>query len=156
MSDSISRGLSQDLFQIIKQLPRVRVEQTRHLGLTASELELLGILAINLDEQGKPPSVTEMSQFMKITPAGVTHLINPLEKSGCIERLRASNDRRVVLIGLTDKGKEIAQRIISEAQELMIGLVQYLGEDDSQTLIQLMKKMIEFFAQQPARDNSEK
>lgn len=59
---------------------------------------------MNLNDKTRTLTVTEISNLLQITPAGVTHLINPLEQAGYIERLRAPNDRRVILIGLTDRG----------------------------------------------------
>ena len=50
--------------------------------------------------------------------------------------------------GLTDKGTEVAEALISEVQEQLIGLVNHSGEEDSKTLIRLMSKSIEFFASQ--------
>jgi len=71
-----------------------------------------------------------------------------LEEAGYIERLPDPHDRRIVRIGLTDKGTQTAETLISEVREHLIGLVNYLGEEDSKTLIRLMSKSIEFFASQ--------
>ena len=59
---------------------------------------------------------------------------------------KTPNDRRIVLIGLTEKGTQVAEALISEVQEQLIGLVNHLGEEDSKTLIRLMSQAIEFFA----------
>ena len=102
--------LTQDLFQIMKQLPRIKISLKSVEGITRSEFELLGLLAINNENQDKPPTVTEISTLLQITPAAVTHMINSLEETDCIERLRDPGDRRVVLIGLTARGKEAAAK----------------------------------------------
>jgi DNA-binding MarR family transcriptional regulator len=116
--------------------------------LTRSEYELLVMLVMSLGEDKTALSVTELSDMLQITPAGVTHLINPLELAGYIQRLPAPNDRRIVLIGLTGQGTQIAEALIGEVQEQLIGLINYLGEEDSKTLILLMSRSIEFFASQ--------
>ena len=92
--------------------------------------------------------MTEISGLLQITPAGVTHLINPLEEAGYIERLPDPNDRRIVRIGLTEKGTQVAKALIAEVQENLLGLVNHLGEEDSKTLLRLMSKAIAFFASQ--------
>jgi DNA-binding MarR family transcriptional regulator len=89
-------------------------------------------------------TASELSGQLQITPAGVTHLLNPLEETGYIERLQDPNDRRVVLIGLTTKGKELARLFIAEAHEKLVGLVESLGQDDSRSLIRLMSATIEY------------
>ena len=148
MKEKTTLALTQDLFQLMKQFPRPKLKQSSIDGLTRSEYELLVMLVMCFDSDRKAFTVTEISNLLQITPAGVTHLINPLEKTGYIERLQDPNDRRIVLIGLTDKGTQVAEALISEVQENLIGLVNHLGEEDSKTLIRLMSKAIEFFASQ--------
>jgi DNA-binding MarR family transcriptional regulator len=146
MKEKTPLDLTRDLFQLMKQFPRPKLRQSSIDGLTRSEYELLVMLVMNLGDDRQAFTVTEISNLLQITPAGVTHLINPLEKEGYIERLQAPNDRRLVLIGLTDKGTKVAEALISEVQEQLAGLVHHLGEEDGKTLIRLMSKSIEFFS----------
>ena len=148
MKEKTSLTLTRELFQLMKQFPRPKLKQSSVDGLTRSEYELLVMLVMSLDGEKKAFTVTEISSLLQITPAGVTHLINPLEKAGYIERLHDQNDRRIVRIGLTDKGAQVAETLISEVRENLIGLVNYLGEEDSRTLIRLMSRSIEFFTSQ--------
>ena len=148
MKEKTSLALTCDLFQLMKQFPRPKLKQSSIDGLTRSEYELLVMLVMNHDKDKTALSVTELSNLLQITPAGVTHLINPLEETGYIERQQDPNDRRIVLIGLTDKGTQVAEALISEVQENLIGLVNHLGEEDSKTLIRLMSQAIEFFTSQ--------
>jgi len=148
MKQKTSLDLTHDLFQLMKQFPRPKLKQSSIDGLTRSEYELLVMLVMNLGEDKKASTVTEISNLLQITPAGVTHLINPLEDTGTIERLQDPHDRRIVRIGLTDKGTQVAEALISEVQEQLIGLVNHLGEEDSKTLIRLMSQAIEYFAVQ--------
>jgi len=148
MKENTSLALTHDLFQIMKQFPRLKLKQISIDGLTRSEYELLVMLVMNLESNKKALTVTEISTLLQITPAGVTHLINPLEQAGYIERLPDPNDRRIVLIGLTNKGTQVAESLISEVQENLIGLIHHLGEEDSKTLIRLMSRAIEYFGSQ--------
>jgi len=148
MKEKTALALTRDLFQIMKQFPRPKLKQSSIDGLTRSEYELLVMLVMSLDGDKKAFTVTEISNLLQITPAGVTHLINPLEETGYIERLQDPHDRRIVRIGLTQKGTQVAEALISEVRENLIGLVNHLGEEDSKTLLRLMSKSIEFFASQ--------
>jgi DNA-binding MarR family transcriptional regulator len=148
MKEKTSLDLTQDLFQLMKQFPRPKLKQSSCDELTRSEYELLVMLVMKITEDNKALTVTEISNLLQITPAGVTHLLNPLEEAGFIERMNDPNDRRVVLIGLTEKGTEIAEGLVGEVQEKLIGLVNYLGEEDSKKLIRLMSQAIEYFAVQ--------
>ena len=147
MNATTSIELTHELFQIMKQLPRLRLTQNSPEGLRRREYDLLVMLALNLDAETQALPVSELGNLLQITPAGVTHLLNPLEELGCIRRLPDPNDRRVVLIAPTEKGKEIADNLIAIVQEKLIGLVHHLGEEDSATLIRLMSKMITFLSE---------
>ncbi len=146
--EKTSLDLTRDLFQLMKQFPRPKLKQSSIDGLTRSEYELLVMLVMNFDGDKKALTVTEISSLLQITPAGATHLINPLEETGYIERLQDPNDRRIVRIGLTEKGTQVAEALILEVQEQLIGLINYLGEEDSRILIRLMSQAIDYFAVQ--------
>ena len=149
MKEKTPLDLTHDvLFRLMRRFPPLKLKPSVIAGLTRSEYELLATLMLNLDDEKTALSVTELSNLLQITPAGVTHLINPLEEAGYLERLPDPNDRRIVLIGLTDKGTETAEALIAEVQEQVIGLINHLGEEDSQTFFRLMSRAIEFFASQ--------
>jgi len=144
MTTDATSELARELFQLMKRFPRPNVALRARSNMSRSEYELLGILVMRMEENQNALSVSEISNFLQITPAAVTHMLNPLEENGLIERLKDPNDRRVVLIGVTPKGLEIAQELMVEVQQTLTSLIDYLGEDDSQKLIDLMKKVIEY------------
>jgi len=144
MLDSAAMEITQELFQLLKQFSRLRWEKKDFQGLKRSEFEFLVILELMLREGQRGVPASDLSSQMQITPAGVTHLVNPLEQAGYIERMPDANDRRVVLIGLTPQGKVLAEELLQEAHESLVGVVDHLGEQDSRTLIRLMTSMIEY------------
>jgi DNA-binding MarR family transcriptional regulator len=148
MKEKTSLTLTRELFQLIQQFPRLKFKQNSTHGLTGSEQGLLVMLVVNFDGAKKELKVTEISNLLQITPAGVTHLLNPLEEAGYIKRLQDLSDRRIVLIGLTEKGTRVAESLILDVHENLISLVNYLGEEDSKTFIRLMSKAIGFFTSQ--------
>ena len=148
MQTTTSLDLTRELFQLMKRFPRPTLQQSSRHELTRSESELLAVLVMILSDGQPAPTVTEISSLLQITPAGVTHLLNPLEAAGYIARQPHPTDRRVVLIGLTPQGTTVGEGLIAEIQEKLIGLVNHLGEDDSRTLIRLLSQSIEYFATQ--------
>lgn len=148
-----SMALTQELFQILKRFSRLRWEKSDFQGLKRSEFEFLIILDMLLGEGTRAVPASELSNQMQITPAGVTHLINPLEEAGYVERLQDPNDRRVVLVGLTSKGEELAQILIREAHDSLVGVVKFLGKEDSQTLVRLMSSMITYLEALPESES---
>jgi DNA-binding MarR family transcriptional regulator len=145
MKEKTSLALTYDFFQLLKQFPRLRFKQYSIDGLTPGEQGLLVMLVMSFDGTRRALTVTEVSNLLQITPAGVTHLLNPLEETGHIERLQDPSDRRIVRVGLTDEGSQVAELLISDVQEQLVGLINHLGQEDSKTFIRLLAKVIKFF-----------
>jgi DNA-binding MarR family transcriptional regulator len=146
MKEKTVLTLTQELFQLMQQFPRLRFKQYSIDGLTPGEQALLVMLIMNFGEARKTLTVTELSYLIQITRAGVTHLLNPLEETGHIERLQDPKDRRIVRVGLTDKGTRAAGLLMKAVHEQLGGLIEHLGEEDSRTFIRLLAKAIEFFS----------
>jgi len=149
MTDKEILDLTQDMFQLMKRFPRKfprKLMMQKAQGMAPSEIELLMMLTMRLESEQKTLTVSELSSLLQITPAAVTHMINPLEEKGFVERLSDPNDRRVVIIGMTDKGIDFAQSFVSNAQNKLMGLVTHLGKDDSRMFIQLINKVIDFMS----------
>ena len=95
---------------------------------------------------GRPSLEKELP--LQVTPAGVTHLINPLEEKGFVERLADRCDRRMVRVGLTCKGTETGDAMLTIIQEQLFGLLNHLGAEDSEAFMRLMSRAIEYLSTQ--------
>lgn len=135
----------QEFIQTLERFAGVAWEQTPHKDLKPSECRLLGKLYVCLEAGEETIRVSDLSDRLDITPAAVTHLVNPLEANGYIERQPDSNDRRVVLIVLTAKGEKFGKTLITETRQRVRNLVEHLGKEDSITFIRLMDSIINFF-----------
>jgi DNA-binding MarR family transcriptional regulator len=138
--------VARELFQIMDHISRLEWELAPRWDIKPSEAKLLGRLYFILDNGRESIKASELSRQMEITPAAVTHLINPLEDAGYIARLPDPTDRRVVLISLTDKGQEFARVLIQDANQRLAGLAEYLGEEDSRTLIRIILSIRDYLA----------
>lgn len=141
--------ISQEMFQVLKQFSRVKWENRSIRELKPSECELLGTLYLTLENGRQAIAASALSNQLNITPAAVTHLLNPLESGGFLKRLKNPDDKRFVLISLTGKGKKIAETLLEDESENLSRLVSHLGNDESQTLIRLMNSTIDFFGKGP-------
>jgi len=137
--------ISQELFQLLKQFSRLKWEKAPVQDIKPSESDLLGMLYLNLDNGVKTLPASELSNQLNITPAGVTHLLNPLEHGGFIKRQKDPDDRRYVLIELTGKGKKAAETRLLKTCDHLEDLVLHLGEKNSQDFIRLMSSLIDYF-----------
>lgn len=90
-------------------------------------------------------SMTETSTELGITVGTLTIAINNLVKKGYVERARIVEDRRVVKIGLTKKGK-VAYRIHEKFHNDMINeTIDGLTKEEEEILTVSLEKLNKFF-----------
>ncbi len=99
-----------------------------------------GLVLISLAEEDHTTSA-HLGQRVQLDSATLTGIIDRLEKSGLVERQRNPDDRRAILICLTEKGRQIAREIsgISETanREFLAGL----SEDEERMLRALVRRL---------------
>lgn len=86
---------------------------TTHLmeGLMKDELSVnqYGILKV-LSENGEVP-MSKLAESLRVTAPAITIMVDKLESNNYVERLKDDNDRRIILVALTNKGKEVIERV---------------------------------------------
>ncbi|MBD7910535.1 MULTISPECIES: MarR family transcriptional regulator [Clostridium] len=93
----------------------------------------------------KERTMTEVAQDLRITVGTLTTAINKLIKKGYVERKRIEEDRRVVLIRLTKKGK-LAYRLHEKFHNDMVSqTIEGLNEEEEKILISSLDKINVFF-----------
>ncbi len=98
------QALAEFRYQIRKFL-RFSERAVRAAGLEPGQYQLL--LAIKGIPEGVRPRIRELANRMQIKHHSAVELVNRLEAGGYVERERAEEDRREVLLGLTPKGERV-------------------------------------------------
>jgi DNA-binding MarR family transcriptional regulator len=83
----------------------VRVTLARHLGLSVSDFNALDHVAQS-QESGRQVGPTELAQHLGMTSASATVLVDRLETAGLLQRRPRADDRRRVLLEVTDRTRE--------------------------------------------------
>ncbi|NNE69851.1 MAG: MarR family transcriptional regulator [Rhodothermales bacterium] len=106
-------------------------------GLTPAQYNVLRIL------RGAHPARMTCSaigsRLLDRTP-DVTRLLNRLETAGHIERARSRADRRVVEVGITERGRALLEIMDPEIAEMQLHVSRHLSEDELATLSSLLER----------------
>lgn len=132
-----------ELKGIIQRIGSVKFEKESSCILKHAEKHLIFMLSAMYNREPVKPS--DIAKKMGVTLPAVSHHINALEKEGYIERLPDSKDKRVLLITLSEKGRNLDDQMKEKFFQNICGLVDHLGEEDSNELIRLMKKVVKYF-----------
>ncbi|MFL0252893.1 MarR family winged helix-turn-helix transcriptional regulator [Clostridium neuense] len=84
---------------------------------------------------------SDISNAMGATSARIAAALNSLEKKGLISRRIDVEDRRRILIDLTDAGREHVHEQNQKMMNFVTNMLKYLGEDDAKEYIRIMKKL---------------
>lgn len=134
--------LASSLEEALYSIRRAHLMVDDDSELKNSEKQILWYISQRLSEGAVKPS--DISSKSGVTMAAVTHCVNALESRGYVERTRSSQDRRVVLIELTSKGRSYIKQLKQDYWENLCALVEHLGEEDTSRLINIIDKILGF------------
>lgn len=109
-----------------------------HHKMKYSEFLLLYYIKASIKYSPGGVSATELSAHMNVKPPTINPLLTNLEKYGYITRKTDLNDRRIVRIELTSAGIKLTQDHQNMFFRKIHGLAQYLGDEKSNTLIEIL------------------
>ena len=102
------------------------------------------LVAIHSISQGKAVMISQISAKLEISNAATTQMVDVLEKQGFVTRQDDEHDRRITLVQLTDQGKSALKIAFNQTTTFLDGLFDYLGEDDTRSLLRLIDKTLEY------------
>jgi MarR family 2-MHQ and catechol resistance regulon transcriptional repressor len=113
----------------------VRPRMQKH-GLTMTEFSVLMVLW-----HGGPTPLGELSERILLTGASTTYTVKKLEKRGLIARESRSEDKRVVMGVITEKGRTLARKIAPLHATELAEAMHRLSTEDKKTAAQLLRKL---------------
>ncbi len=151
MPDPISRAgaiseTMQSLRRIFKALQNYSHEVSHQYGITGPQLWVLKTVFKN---GGLP--LGELSQKMYLHPSTITGVVDRLEKKGYVSRDRDREDRRVVMVQLTPKGKRLAKRAPNPVQGKMIHGLRQMRKEKLESIYEAVQALVEIMEAQNLR-----
>jgi DNA-binding MarR family transcriptional regulator len=136
---------AQKLMRAFMQFHRVQAHHRNVAGCTPGEIRMLFFLG-HAAKSGNPEmKVSEISKLLHVTSPTVTQLLKGLEANELIERRIDPADRRAVGITLTKRGELVTVKAAEAFEASFEGLIEYLGEEDSNQLADLLEKASRYY-----------
>ena len=95
-------------------------------------------------------TASELAKELDVSASAVSQLIDKLELKGIVKRQRSENNKRTVYLVPTKRGQKIIQKVgrhHGHHSELLKELFEYLGNEDSEKMIYLMRRIHDFTAE---------
>ncbi|WP_454721052.1 MULTISPECIES: MarR family winged helix-turn-helix transcriptional regulator [Cupriavidus] len=107
----------------------------KELDITAQQMGILLSLS-----RGVAATPFELSKLLVIDTGLMTRMLDKLEQKGLLARSRSTEDRRVVNLELTDKGRVVAERIPEIAPEVLNARLKDFTKAEFEELLRLLDK----------------
>ena len=145
--------LAQKLLRAFMQFHKAEWHQRSIAGCKPSEIRVLFCIKKSVKPDTPEIKVSEISKLLQVTSPTITQLLKGLEAHGLIERHIDPADRRAVGITLTEKGEKVTQQAAEAFSASLHGLIEYLGEEQSNQLAELLTKVSRYYSEKAATDN---
>lgn len=143
MSSSIKSVLNELLVNTFNEI--LTIEQTALKSGKLNDLSVTEIHTIEAIGMYNSRTMSEVAADLGITVGTLTTAINNLVKKGYVERQKSENDRRVVKVVLTKRGK-LAHRVHEKFHTNMINAtIEGLSEEEEELLARALSKLDDFF-----------
>jgi DNA-binding MarR family transcriptional regulator len=126
-----SHGLSQGRFGVLMLLKK--------RGASAPEDAGVGERCL----PAGPLTPAALAEAAGVTRATMTGLIDTLERDGLAKRVRDANDRRMMSVNLTPKGRKLLEKILPLHFRAMAEVMSPLKESERKTLVRLLNKILQ-------------
>ena len=155
MNGDEKAALAQEMLQAFQMFRKHKIQNEEPGDIRPSEFFLLSALNSLEGQETKGVKASELSTQLRVTPAAATHMLNSLEGVGYIARMADPTDRRIVLVGLTEKGKQYClakeKRMLGQFE----AFVEFLGERDTRELLRISAAAYTFFKER-RKENEDK
>ncbi|SHH76357.1 MarR family winged helix-turn-helix transcriptional regulator [Clostridium grantii] len=117
--------------------------QWSEIFLDFSKNEVFALLCLY---RNKDSNMTDIAEYIMAPLNTTTGVVGRLEKKQLVERIRSTEDRRIVLITLTDKAKELIDKEKEIIIKYLSKIYESLTEDELASAFSIFGKVMNIFA----------
>ena len=128
-----------------ESLSRIERHNQTVMGIKKSEARVLLCVEFLHNEKKYKVNISEISKNLSITPPSTTEFVKNLINKGYLEKNISQNDKRSFQINLTENGEKIVRDLKNYFNSLFYGLIERLGNEKSNLLIDLLNVVNVYF-----------
>jgi len=128
------------LFRNVNVIEERAIRTDEYKDVTTNDMHVIEAIGM---EGAK--NMTSVARSLEITTGTLTISVNSLVKKGYVERERSEEDRRVVLVSLSDKGKKAYLHHQRFHEQMINSVVEELTEEEQLVLEKALRKLNCFF-----------
>ncbi len=106
--------------------------------ITAPQLFILCFLS-----RQKEAKMTDIANFLEVSTAAATGIINRLVKLGYVQRVYDEADRRIIRIKLNAKGEEFVNKINSQKKQRIVDIFGKISDKERDEYLRILMRIYE-------------
>lgn len=135
-----------NLFRDIMMLEEHALITDEYQDITNNDMHVIEAIGI-----GEPKNMSTIAKLLSVTVGTLTIAMNSLVKKGYVTRQRSSEDRRVVYISLSEKGRKAYRHHEQFHREMIDAILEDLTQEETESLVSALAKLEKWFRR--AEDN---
>lgn len=128
------------LFRNINTIEEQAIRTENFKDVTTNDMHVIEAIGLST-----PRNMTAVARSLSVTTGTLTISVNSLVKKGYVQRVRSEEDRRVVLVSLTDKGKEAFGHHKKFHEDMIDAVVKGLSVEEKAVLGKSLTNLCGFF-----------
>lgn len=128
------------LFHNIISIEERAVRTGEYKDISVNDMHVIEAIGM-----GEPQNMTALAKTLSVTTGTLTIAINGLVKKEYVERVRSEEDRRLVLISLSPKGKKAFAHHQAFHEEMITSITERLSEEEKIILAKALGNTLTFF-----------
>lgn len=129
-----------NLFQEIMDIERKALITSEFKDISVNDMHIIEAIGVE-----KPRNMSSVAKSLSVTVGTLTIAINSLVKKGYVHRERSEEDRRVVLISLTEKGQKANAHHMKFHEGMIQAVLEDLDEEQQSVLVKSLLNLRKFF-----------
>lgn len=128
------------LFRNVNDVEQKAVITQEFKDITNNDMHVIDAIGV-----GEPKNMSSIARILSVTVGTLTISINSLVKKGYVVRQRGSEDRRVVYISLSDKGRKAYDHHKRFHEQMINAVTEKLTEEELKVLVEMLTKLDSWF-----------
>ncbi len=140
-----------DYIEEVKELLSSDIWENIFLDCSKNEVLIFWLLY-----QRREVNMTEIAEYIHVPLNTATGIINRMEKNELIVRTRSKEDKRVVLIGLSEKGMTQFQSLVNELMYYGMKVMSSFTKEEMNLFYKMTTKVKEILRQEKRKEDTTK
>lgn len=128
------------LFRNVNVIEERAIRTEEYKDVTTNDMHVIEAIGM---EGAK--NMTSVARALEVTTGTLTISVNSLVKKGYVDRVRSEEDRRVVLVSLSEKGRRAYLHHQRFHERMIDSVVEELTEEEQLVLAKALSKLNHFF-----------